>query len=319
MNCSLTNTVTNNPVLVNGHICDESVILKYLAHTSTCPFTQKPLAASDLIKVNCDTLFNSTPSSIPQLLQDLRNSFDLKALEVFELNKKVLDLQQQLSISLYENDASKRVIARLLEQKQLLLKSIADNTAHKTVVEAENNKPETQMLVELDEKVLEIIDKTATELTNMRKGRKVSPSLASADQISSFTDIKHSSKSFTFMDLLKDHIVSCDPSHIFVFSLDLKELAQVKIKNTLKVMWIDSGRCIAFGTDFLKVFEISLSNKKGKINSLFTLDLSCVDVQLHPSLGLFSVCLKESNQWELRYLDSGDLVFSCPVDSGKFF
>ena len=56
-------------------------------------------------------------TSIPSLLISLQNEWDALMLETFTLKKQFHQTRKELSNSLYENDAAKRVIARLIKER----------------------------------------------------------------------------------------------------------------------------------------------------------------------------------------------------------
>ncbi len=64
-------------------------------------------------------------SSIPSLLTSLQNEYDAIILETFTLKKHYDNLRQELAHALYANDASARVIARLLNERDQAREALA--------------------------------------------------------------------------------------------------------------------------------------------------------------------------------------------------
>ncbi len=56
-------------------------------------------------------------NSIPTLLSMFQNEWDALVLESFKLKQAYHQTRQELSNALYENDAAKRVIARLVQER----------------------------------------------------------------------------------------------------------------------------------------------------------------------------------------------------------
>ena len=58
-----------------------------------------------------------TATSIPGLLAMLQNEWDAIVLESFQLRDAHHKIREELTTALYENDAAKRVIARLIRER----------------------------------------------------------------------------------------------------------------------------------------------------------------------------------------------------------
>lgn len=58
-----------------------------------------------------------TATSFPGLLQMLQNEWDAVTLEAYSLKQHLDSVRQELSHALFQNDASRRVIARLIKER----------------------------------------------------------------------------------------------------------------------------------------------------------------------------------------------------------
>jgi pre-mRNA-processing factor 19 len=87
-------------------------------------------------------------TSIPSLLVSLQNEWDATMLEVFTLKQQYVTLRQELSNALYENDAAKRVIARLVKERDEARHALENFKG--SSVSAEPSKKESEAM-DLDE------------------------------------------------------------------------------------------------------------------------------------------------------------------------
>ncbi len=65
-----------------------------------------------------------THSSIPALLTALQNEWDALTLETFALKQQYNSTRQELSYSLYAQDAASRVVARLMRERDAARESV---------------------------------------------------------------------------------------------------------------------------------------------------------------------------------------------------
>lgn len=82
--------------------------------------TGEELTTDDLIDLQSSRTVRPRPpalTSIPSLLSVFQNEWDALALETYTLRQHLTQTRQELSSALYENDAAKRVIARLSRER----------------------------------------------------------------------------------------------------------------------------------------------------------------------------------------------------------
>jgi pre-mRNA-processing factor 19 len=138
MNCAISGVLPTEPMVTkDGILYEKRLILKMITENKSCPVTGNELSEKDLIPItSCKILIDlvagfskpKAPSeaSVPNILLSLQNEWDSVMLETFELKKQYQELQTQLSNCLYENDAAKRVIARLLKERDEARKSLVE-------------------------------------------------------------------------------------------------------------------------------------------------------------------------------------------------
>lgn len=124
MLCAISQQAPEEPVIsaVSGCIFEKRLILKYVEELGKDPTNNEPLTKDQLIDVKHHTVKPTITSTIPQMLQQLRNEYDAVMLDSFELKKELMKTRQELSHALYQLDASFRVIARLKEDVEKLEK-----------------------------------------------------------------------------------------------------------------------------------------------------------------------------------------------------
>ena len=118
LKCRLTGQIPHSPVITpNGVVYEKDAIEQYLLTNSQCPIDGVPLKKEDLIPLKIDE-FEAYPaevrnSSFAQLLASLQAEYDSVQTELHSLRTKLATTQRELAQALYENDAARRVIARM--------------------------------------------------------------------------------------------------------------------------------------------------------------------------------------------------------------
>jgi len=82
--------------------------------------TNEELSIDDLVELKSARVVRPRPptlTSIPSLLSVFQNEWDSLALETYTLRQHLTQTRQELSHALYENDAARRVIARLSKER----------------------------------------------------------------------------------------------------------------------------------------------------------------------------------------------------------
>jgi len=119
--CALSGQEITEPVVSPaGYVFERSLIEKYLAQNDKCPISDEPLSLEELIPLRINKAVPPRPvgaSSVPGLLRLFQSEWDAAALETFTLKKQLDSVRQELAHALYQNDASCRVIARLMKER----------------------------------------------------------------------------------------------------------------------------------------------------------------------------------------------------------
>ncbi|ETS63368.1 hypothetical protein PaG_01649 [Moesziomyces aphidis] len=213
MFCAISGEPPKVPVVSrkSGLIYEQRLINKYINDNGKDPVTGDALELDDLIEIksNPKTAVPRPPqhSSIPSLLTSLQNEYDAIILETFTLKKHYDNLRQELAHALYANDASARVIARLLNERDQAREALASiqgtigagpsssKAAHDVEMTdsapAGNGASNAAAGNGLSTEVVEIIDATAQRLSSQRKAkskRKAPEGYATQSSVASFAE-----------------------------------------------------------------------------------------------------------------------------------
>jgi len=182
-------------------------------------------------------------TNIPSLLSIFQNEWDSLVLETFSLKQQLDSIRQELSNALYEHDASLRVIARLIKERDEARNALAN--FKKTGISTSSQSQSTQSTQAMDisqnedakpisNEVAEKIVAFAKEKTQERKGRVLSESLADVEELKEFTsNVDYSTKSeILALDLSKNEdLIALGLADKTISILDAKN---GKVANTLK-------------------------------------------------------------------------------------
>ncbi|EPQ32407.1 uncharacterized protein PFL1_00603 [Pseudozyma flocculosa PF-1] len=194
----------------SGLIYEQRLITNYINENGKDPVTGDELQLDDLIEIKSSpkTAIPRPPthSSIPSLLTTLQNEYDAIIMESFTLKKHYDNLRQELAHALYANDASARVIARLMNERDQAREALANIQATIGAGGAAASGSRQTQDVEMAEEapaakdgglaasVIETIDSTAQRLSAQRKAkskRKAPEGYATAADIGSFAETQN--------------------------------------------------------------------------------------------------------------------------------
>ncbi|CBQ67502.1 probable PRP19-non-snRNP spliceosome component required for DNA [Sporisorium reilianum SRZ2] len=224
MFCAISGEPPKVPVVSkkSGLVYEQRLIHKYINDNGKDPVTGDTLELDDLIEIKSSpkTAVPRPPqhSSIPSLLTSLQNEYDAIILETFTLKKHYDNLRQELAHALYANDASARVIARLLNERDQAREALASiqgtigagpssSRAAQDVemsdsTHAENGSSAAAAAAAavasasasgLPADVVEIIDSTAQRLSSQRKAkskRKAPEGYATQATVAEFAEVQ---------------------------------------------------------------------------------------------------------------------------------
>ena len=152
-----------------------------------------------------------THTSIPSLLHSLQNEWDALVLEVFTLKQQYNSCRQELSFSLYAQDAATRVVARLVRERDAareydflvlvnpallthsFFRALANVQATMGITSSTNATEDVEMAEEglaeegLPSSIVSQIDETHEALSAARKKRKPPQGYSNSAEVRTFT------------------------------------------------------------------------------------------------------------------------------------
>ncbi|KAI8855325.1 WD40-repeat-containing domain protein [Chytridium lagenaria] len=232
MFCAISGEVPQEPVVSKktGFLYEKRLIVKHIADNGKEPGTGEELSEEDLLVVKLSSKVvrprPPTVNSVPALLSLLQNEWDSVMLETYQLKQQYHQSRQELSNALYENDAAKRVIARLVRERDQARENLAAiSAATASAVPAAQSSEAASSAMDVDEphkseeaagalpsEVLDKIGATAVKLSEARRTRKgAKAEVATVEDVKSFSEVKkvtglHSKVGITAMDLLVDTV-----------------------------------------------------------------------------------------------------------------
>jgi pre-mRNA-processing factor 19 len=174
--CAISGQPTDSPVVSpkSGAVFDRALITKYLEEYGRDPTNESELRVDELIPLVLNNHISETlrpnTTSIPALLKSLQNEWEVNMIYTYRIRRELQRARQELSHSLYRNDAALRTIARLNQQL---------NSARAALAGMERADPSLAMEISttaeedavLDKELIDAIDEKTNELTAKRRQR----------------------------------------------------------------------------------------------------------------------------------------------------
>jgi len=180
----------------SGLVYEKRLILKALKETGIDPVTKEELRPEDLVALKVDATVKPrlpTATSVPSLIQLFANEWDAVMLESFNLKQSLQTLKEELAHTLYRYDASCRVIARLIKERDEARAAL--NNTQGNIAAALSTAPAGQPPMEVDkvstaginEEITKRMGDTAKQLSKNRKkvNKDAVASVAPVDKIGS--------------------------------------------------------------------------------------------------------------------------------------
>eukprot|EP01133_Synstelium_polycarpum_P006243 gene6243-7234_t len=186
-----------------GNVYERRLIEKFIDANGKEPTTGEPLSLKDLVALKTSKVVKprmSTTTSIPGMLQMFQNEWDALMLETYTLKQQYESVRQELAHSLYQYDASCRVISRLIKERDTARNALANAR-----IRSNDNSQSDEMDVDagLSAEIQEKIQANAKQKN--KKTSKIAD-LATIENIQSFTTLTSTNPHKTAQGLLSvDH------------------------------------------------------------------------------------------------------------------
>jgi len=184
--CALSGNIIEVPVVSKktGHVFEKRLIEKHIDATGQCPITGEEMTRDSLLDIQVskgEKPRTVSGSSIPGILSTLQNEWDSLMLETFSM-KQQLDLtRQELSHSLYQHDASCRVISRLIKERDDIRNNFTNLKANMVEADDDEELEEEYDNVGIYEGLIEKMNDLSNNLSELRKGAKNLKELVTQD------------------------------------------------------------------------------------------------------------------------------------------
>jgi pre-mRNA-processing factor 19 len=179
----------------SGHIFEKRLIIKHIEVAGRCPITKHELSKDDLIEVKSDNTSTNLErprsvlgTSMPGMFTELQSQWEKILLETSGLKKELEVSRQELAHSLYQYDASTRVISNLIKERDMAREELANYQN-----EFGNFDEEADMMGDeynnmgISKELISRISEMTYKLITERKSRKITDDLYTISQIENFT------------------------------------------------------------------------------------------------------------------------------------
>uniref|UniRef100_A0A0N4ZY06 Pre-mRNA-processing factor 19 n=1 Tax=Parastrongyloides trichosuri TaxID=131310 RepID=A0A0N4ZY06_PARTI len=341
--CSISGEVPQEPVVshVSGNIFEKRLILKFIEENGVDPINGVQLTKEQLtdIKLNeedgtsAPRNFNTT--SIPTILKVLQEEWDACMLNTFNLRKQLKKARQELSHSLYQHDASCRVIARLSNELNAAREALTTLKPHYSTngndihmedgADNEDNSGNENypgIGEELKEKLQEVHDELSQ---NRRKQAKNIPKeLSTVDEIKSYKELNsfsgfHSTSNPGITSLSVDGDLSLTggiDKLAILFNMKNETIEKTfKGHNKKVTQTIILPGCQNFVTSSMDS-TIRLWNKDSESSKLILKSHSdgVTDISLHPTKEQI-LSVSNDSTWAFSDIVLGKTLVKCPQGS----
>lgn len=314
MICAISGEEIKDPIVSpkSGSVFERKYIENYVNTNGTDPINNEPLTIDELIPLKVQT--NSTSSgdvttSIPDLLSTLQSEYDAMVLEVSTLRKNIASLKEELSISLYRQDAAVNIATKAIKERdeaKEALEKFSGSGKRKAETDEDDGKQKRQKN-EDGVSTLDDIHPARDELFKLHKALKVKYPY----QLDKFALVKENEKSNVFGEDLD--FVQFHPSAKALVAAHKNEVLQYDVRNGKLDVWKTGlktiGQVVYNNNGILAA--VTGTKVAFSTGSSLTVKRKILTINCHPSLNLFVIT--SAGNWYVS--NTKELIATHPTDT----
>lgn len=316
MICAISGEEVKDPIVSpkSGAVFERKYIEHFVSTNGTDPINNETLTIDELIPLRVQASFASNsaqPSNtfIPNILSTLQSEYNAMVAEISTLRKNLESLQQELSVSLYRQDAAINVATRAIKERDEAREALEKlTTSVKTKINIDENGEKADQMEE-DDGVHNISDihPARDELFKSHKALKVK-SPYKLDKLSVVQDRVISKVFGVNVDFVLFY------SHVkILIGAHKNEVLQYDVKSETLNVWKSGlktiGQIVYNNNGILAAVtgtKISFST-----GDTFTMKRKVLSINTHPSLNLFVIT--SAGNWYVS--NTKEIIATHPTDS----
>ncbi|KAI1729146.1 WD domain, g-beta repeat domain-containing protein [Ditylenchus destructor] len=336
--CAISGTAAEVPVVSprSGEIFERRLIAKYIEENGTDPINGEKLDVSELVEIKVDPSTHAlhrslTSVSMPVLLKTLQDEWDACMLNSFTLRQELKTAREELTHTLYQNDAACRVINRLsseLQSARRVLATLPHGRPSEPAIEVSESdmvQDDDEGLPGISEAIIKSLQDKAAEFSTSRKqrGKSVPEGLAAVDDIKKYVEKSchdgiHSASvpGITALDLQKNLALTGGADK----TVCLFDMTNETIDSTFKghskritsVILHPNQKVIVSGSQDSQV-KIWSSGHETARHTIGIHEKGVTDLSLHPT-GDYVLCSSDDSYWSFVDLNVGKALAKVKSD-----
>ena len=127
--CSISGFPPEDPVVSkHGYVFERRLIEQVITESGRCPVTGDSLSLDDIRPIVPNSQIKALPvdsATLPDLMRSFQDQWDRLMTDSFELKSQLDSAKEELAQSLYEREASMRLVAELTKERDTAMAEIS--------------------------------------------------------------------------------------------------------------------------------------------------------------------------------------------------